>query len=157
MKKNENNKITINYPNSDLKSFDSNKFKINLNRIAFIFILIFFIIILYSTRIIHLSSKTFKKKTNISNQISRADITDRNGNFISKSVLTTNIGIDPKLVKDKKKLLIKLQYTFPEKDMVKIKQKLYGKNFFYVDKKATLKDLKKLNFWVKNQLDLSPK
>ena len=45
-------------------------------------------------------------------------------------MLTTNIGIDPKLVKDKKKLLIKLQYTFPEKDMVKIKQKIYGKKFF---------------------------
>ena len=157
MKKNENNKITINYPNSDLKSFDSNKFKINLNRIAFIFILIFFIIILYSTRIIHLSSKTFKKKTNISNQISRADITDRNGNFISKSVLTTNIGIDPKLVKDKKKLLIKLQYTFPEKDMVKIKQKLYGKNFFYLDKKATPERFKKIKLLGEKSIRLEPK
>ena len=157
MKKNENNKITINYPNSDLKSFDSNKFKINLNRIAFIFILIFIIIILYSTRIIHLSSKTFKKKTDISNQISRADITDRNGNFISKSVLTTNIGIDPKLVKDKKKLLIKLQYTFPEKDMVKIKQKLYGKNFFYVDKKATPERFKKIKLLGEKSIRLEPK
>ena len=157
MKKNENNKITINYPNSDLKSFDSNKFKINLNRIAFIFILIFFIIILYSTRIIHLSSKTFKKKTNISNQISRADITDRNGNFISKSVLTTNIGIDPKLVKDKKKLLIKLQYTFPEKDMVKIKQKLYGKNIFYLDKKATPERFKKIKLLGEKSIRLEPK
>ena len=157
MKKNENNKITINYPNSDLKSFDSNKFKINLNRIAFIFILIFIIIILYSTRVIHLSSKTFKKKTDISNQISRADITDRNGNFISKSVLTTNIGIDPKLVKDKKKLLIKLQYTFPEKDMVKIKQKLYGKNFFYVDKKATPERFKKIKLLGEKSIRLEPK
>ena len=157
MKKNENNKITINYPNSDLKSFDSSKFKINLNRIAFLFILIFIIIILYSTRIIHLSSKTFEKKTNISNQISRADITDRNGNFISKSVLTTNIGIDPKLVKDKKKLLIKLQYTFPEKDMIKIKQKLYGKNFFYVDKKVTPERFKKIKLLGEKSIRLEPK
>ena len=116
MKKDDFENITINRLNLNLDNYDSYKFKINLNRIAFIFIVIFIIIILYSTRIIYLSSKTFEKKDYISNQINRADITDRNGNFISKSVFTTNVGIDPKLVKDKKKLLIKLQYTFPEKN-----------------------------------------
>ena len=123
MKKNELDKIVINSFNLDIENFDSNKFKINLNRIALIFIAIFIVILLYSTRIIFLSSKTFEKKNYILNEINRADITDRNGNFISKSVFTTNVGIDPKLVKDKKKLLIKLQYTFPEKDISKIKKK----------------------------------
>ena len=37
MKKNENNKITINYPNFDLKSFDNNKFKINLKSNCFLY------------------------------------------------------------------------------------------------------------------------
>ena len=72
-----------------------------------------------------------KKKNFISNQINRADITDRNENYISKSVFTTNVGIDPKLIKDKKKLLIKLQYTFPKKDILKIKEKISKKNFLY--------------------------
>ena len=124
MKKNRSNKISINSSNLELNNFDRNKFKINLNRIAFVFIIIVTIIVLYSTRIIYLSSKTLEKKKYFSNQISRADIIDRNGNYVSKSVLTTNIGIDPKLVKDKKKLLIKLQYTFPEKDISEIKKSL---------------------------------
>ena len=131
MKKDDSsNKITINSSNLDLDNFDSIKFNINLNRIAFIFITILIIIILYSTRIVYLSSKIFEKKKYNTNQINRADITDRNGNYISKSVFTTNVGIDPKLVKDKKKLLVKLQYTFPEKNISDIKKRLSGKNFF---------------------------
>ena len=50
--------------------------------------------------------------------------------YISKSVFTSNVGIDPNLVKDKKKLLLKLQYTFPDKDFKEIKKKLMEKNFF---------------------------
>ena len=88
-KKDEFNKIIINSLNSDLDNFDNSKFKINLNRIAFIFIVIFIIIILYSTRIIYLSSKTFENQKYNLNQINRADITDRNGNYISKSVEIT--------------------------------------------------------------------
>ena len=41
MNKNDFNKITINNSNLDLDNFDSSKFKIDLNRIAFIFIVIF--------------------------------------------------------------------------------------------------------------------
>ena len=134
-KKDEFNKIIINSLNSDLDNFDNSKFKINLNRIAFIFIVIFIIIILYSTRIIYLSSKTFENQKYNLNQINRADITDRNGNYISKSVFTTNVGVDPKMVRDKKKLLIKLQYTFPEKDISEIREKLSGENFFILRKK----------------------
>ena len=135
MKKNELEKIVISSSSLDIENFDSNKFKINLNRIAFIFIAIFVVIVLYSTKIIFLSSKKIEKRNYTLNEINRADITDRNGNFISKSVFTTNVGIDPKLVKNKKKLLIKLQYTFPEKDISKIEKKLSGKNFFYIEKK----------------------
>ena len=62
MKKNELDKIVINSSNLDIENFDSDKFKINLNRIALIFIAIFIVILLYSTRIIFLSSKTFEKK-----------------------------------------------------------------------------------------------
>ena len=143
--KNESDKIVINSSNLDIENFDRNKFKINLNRIALIFIAIFIVIVLYSTKIIFLSSKKFEKKNYISNQINRADITDRNGNFISKSVFTTNVGIDPKLVKNKKKLLIKLQYTFPEKNILEIENKLSGKNFFLTLLKITSKFFSKFS------------
>ena len=65
----------------------------------------------------------------IINKVNRADIIDRNGSFISKSVFTTNVGIDPKLIKNKKKFLLKLQYTFPDKNFEEIKKKFMDKNF----------------------------
>ena len=92
MKNNQNN-IIINQSKTELNNFYKNKFKVHLNRISFIFIIIFFLIILYSTRIIYLSTKTLKNNNYEINAINRADITDRHGNYISKSVFTTNIGI----------------------------------------------------------------
>ena len=157
MNKDYFNKITINSSNLDLDNFNSSKFKIDLNRVAFIFIVIFIIIILYSTRIIYLSSKTFEKRIYISNQINRADITDRNGNYVSKSVLTTNVGIDPKLVKDKEKLLIKLQYTFPKQNISEIKKKLYGKKFFYIQKQVTPERFEKIKLLGEKSIRLEPK
>ncbi len=157
MNKDNFNKITINSSNLDLDNFNSSKFKIDLNRVAFIFIVIFIIIILYSTRIIYLSSKTFEKRIYISNQINRADITDRNGNYVSKSVITINVGIDPKLVKDKEKLLIKLQYTFPKQNISEIKKKLYGKKFFYIQKQVTPERFEKIKLLGEKSIRLEPK
>ncbi len=144
MNKNENNIIIINESDSNFVNFYKNKFKLNLNRVAFIFIIIFIITILYSTRVIYLSSKTYQNNNYKINKISRADITDRYGEYISKTVFTTNVGIDPKLVKDKKKLLLKLQYTYPKKDFTEIKNKLFGKKFFYIEKKITPDNYKKI-------------
>ena len=135
MNKNQNDKIIINKLNLNLADFSQKKFKISLNRVAFIFLIILFLIILYSTRIVYLSSKTLQHNPFKPNVISRADITDRDGNYISKSVFTSNIGIDPKLVKDKKKLLLKLKYTFPDKDFTEIEKKIYEQKFFYIKKK----------------------
>ncbi len=144
MNKNENNIIIINKSDLNFVNFYKNKFKLNLNRVAFIFIIIFIITILYSTRVIYLSSKTYQNNNYKINKISRADITDRYGEYISKTVFTTNVGIDPKLVKDKKKLLLKLQYTYPKKDFTEIKNKLFGKKFFYIEKKITPDNYKKI-------------
>ena len=157
MRKIEDNKIIINRSNLDLTDFDNNKFIINLNRVAFLFILIFATIILYSTRVIYLSSKTYEKKNYVINKINRADITDRNGNYISKSVFTTNVGIDPNLVKDKKKLLVKLQYTFPKKDISKLKKKVSGKKFFYIEKNVTPERFQKIKLLGEKSIILESK
>ena len=151
------NKITINKSTLDFKDFSENKFKISLNRVAFIFLIIFSIILLYSTRVIYLSSKLFLNNNQKTNSINRADITDRNGNVISKSVFVTNVGIDPKLVKDKKKLLIKLQYTFPESDISEIKRKILGKKFFYIKKKVTPDQIQKIRLLGEKSIILEPK
>ena len=138
MNKNKNNKIIISKLDLNLNDFDKKKFNVNLNRVAFIFLIIFFFVILYSTRVIYLSSKTLQNDSHIINKKDRADITDRHGAYISKSVFTSNVGVDPKLVKNKKKLLLKLKYTFPDKDFDKIKKKnLWKKIFLYWKKNNT--------------------
>ena len=135
MNYNKSDKIIINRSNMTLVDFDQKKFNINLNRVAFIFVIIFFFVVLYSTRVIYLSSKTLHKNLYQISKINRADIVDRNGDYISKSVYTSNLGIDPRLIKDKKKLLLKLKYTFPNKDLSEIKKKFMDKNSFMLKKK----------------------
>ena len=157
MKNREDHLIEINKSNLDLDNFYENKFQINLNRVAFIFITICILIILYSTRVIYLSSKTLKNYTNTVNKVNRADIIDRNGNFISKSVFTTNVGIDPKLIKNKKKFLLKLQYTFPEKNFEEIKKKVYGQKFFYLEKKMIPEKFNKITLLGEKSIRLEKK
>ena len=157
MKQNNEKEIIINKSNIDLDNFYNNKFKLNLNRVTFIFLVIFIIFVLYSTRVIFLSSKTLEANNYKVNKINRADIVDRNGNFISKTVFTTNVGIDPKLVKDKKKLLLKLQYTFAEKDFSEIKKKIYGDKFFYIEKKLTPEKFQQVKLLGEKSIRLEPK
>tara|TARA_B100001057_G_scaffold496856_1_gene599434 strand:- start:4608 stop:6263 length:1656 start_codon:yes stop_codon:yes gene_type:complete len=157
MKNREDYRIVINKSNLDLDSFYENKFKVNLNRVTFIFITIFILIILYSTRVIYLSSKTLKNNVSTINKINRADIIDRNGNYISKSVFTTNVGIDPKLIKNKKKFLLKLQYTFPDKNFEEIKKKVYGQKFFYIEKKIVPEKFNKIKLLGEKSIRLEKK
>ena len=66
------------------------------------------------------------------------------------------MGLDPKLVKDKKKLLIKLQYTFHKKIYLKSKRNLMEKKFFYLEKKVTPDKFK--NFFLgEKSIRLEPK
>ena len=107
--------------------------KISFERIAFIFFIFFIISLLFSAKILFLSyndppeQKIIKKKENF-----RSSIIDREGDILAKSVRITNLGIDPKLVVDKKKLLLSLKLLFPNKDF---KDQINGKKFFYVKKK----------------------
>ena len=82
----------------------------------------------------------------------RSSILDRNKNIITQSVITTNVGIDPKLVIDKKKLLINLKIIFPNKNFNEISKKLDGNKFFYLEKKISMKKHEQLFYWVINQL-----
>ena len=157
MNYNKSDKIIINRLNMTLVDFDQKKSNINLNRVAFIFLIIFFFVVLYSTRVIYLSSKTLHKNLYQINKINRADIVDRNGDYISKSVYTSNLGIDPRLIKDKKKLLLKLKYTFPNKDLSEIKKKIYGQKFFYVEKKIIPEEYQQLKLLGEKSIRLEKK
>jgi len=130
--------------------FSYNKSKTNLNidfnRIAFIFFVFFVISIIFSIQLLHLGSLkkegNIKSVPNIKNY--RADIIDRNGNYLAKTVSSIDIGINPVEVIDKRKLLINLQLIFPKKDYLEISKKLDKNKFFYFEKKISIENYEKI-------------
>ena len=64
--------------------------------------------------------------------------------IISRNINTFHAAIDPKLVKDKKKLLINLRLNFPELQINEINKKLNEKNI--LELKRELIKTKKKNF-----------
>ena len=148
--KNKDSRIIL---EKDLNDFLYNKNKSNLNisfnRIAFVFFIFFFISVIYTIHLVHLGARESNnenignnKKT--FNNLYRADITDRNGNYIVKTVSSIDVGISTKQVIDKKKLILNLKYIFPNKDYQKINSKLNNKNFFYFEKKVSDENYEKL-------------
>ena len=78
----------------------------------------------------------------------RRDIVDRNGSVLATNVILYDVGVRPKLLKEKEKknLLIKLGLLFPELEIKKIKHKLSKEDFFSIGKRLTPKE--KDQFWL---------
>ena len=128
---NENNNKNLDFSYVE-KKIDLN---ISFERIAFIFFVFFIISILFSVKVLILSNKTYSEEKILSKKENfRSSITDREGNILAKSVQALNLGIDPKLVVDKKKLLVSLKLLFPDQ---KFDDQIDGKQFFYVKKKIS--------------------
>ena len=128
-------------------NYNNNKSKLSFsfNRTSFILFIFFLIFFAFSFKIIYLGSiKSDNKNEILIKPNFRSDILDRNGQLIAKSVLTKNIGINPKHVVDKDKLLINLKLIFPDKDFDSIKKKLNGNKFFYIEKKIKPNDYEKI-------------
>ena len=122
---------------------------IKFNRVAFIFFVFFLISIIYSIHLIHLGSRksNIVSETNLqklNNNLYRADIVDRDGNYLSKTVSSIDIGISPSKVIDEKKLILNLKYVFPNKDYFDFKKKLKKGKFFYFEKKISEENYEKL-------------
>ena len=136
-----------------LEDYDSNfdylkkrsRLNISFNRVTFIFFLFSIVGIIFSTKLVYLGF-LYKdlKPTILQKSDFRATILDRDGNILAKSVITTNVGINPKLVINKKNLLINLKLIFPNQNFEKITKKLNGEKFFYIKKKIEYEKLEKL-------------
>ena len=122
--------------------------EIRFNRIAFIFFVFFIISIIYSIHLIHLGSRKIDtaigKQFNSINFNRRADIVDRNGTFLAKSVSSIDIGINPADIIDEKKLLLNLKLIFPKKDYEIVKAKIDKNKFFWFEKKISEENYEKL-------------
>mgnify|MGYP006090152597 CR=1 FL=1 len=136
------------YEESEIIYKHSNFIKISFNRIIFLSFVFISLIFIFSTKIIYLSlfpGKTFflnKFNKNSINQ--RIDIQDRNGILLARNVDIYDVGINPKNIKNKKKLLINLRLILPKLDINKIKKNLEKNKFFYIKKRLTEEEKTKL-------------
>ena len=141
-------RLTIeDYENEFFFKKKNKSLNVSFNRIAFIFFAFLFVCLIYSIKVIYLGSLESEfniEKKNFLKKNYRADIIDRNGDFLVKTVNTVNIGINPKLIIDKQKLLINLQIIFPDKDFKKIDKKISKKKFFYLEKKVSQEKYERL-------------
>ena len=119
------------------------------DRIYILFFFFFSLIFIFSIKITHISLSK-KNFFNIEEQKSkfsliRRDIVDRNSVIISRNINTYHVAIDPKLVKDKKNLLIKLRLNFPNLPIKDIKNKLDKNKYFRLKKR--IDQIEKKRFW----------
>ncbi len=139
----KNLKIVLEDQQNDIL-FRKSKSNLNItfNRVAFIFFIFFIISLIFSIHLIHLGSRKVNTEkeniiNNFSNDLFRADILDRDGNFLSKTVDSIDIGISPVKIINEKKLLLNLKYIFPNKNYEEIKKKINKGKFFYFEKKVS--------------------
>ena len=138
------------YNNTNEFEYNEKKSDINIsfNRVAFIFFIFFIITIIYSIHLIHLGLRqnddVNKNQIKVFNKLQRADIVDRNGNFLARTVSAIDIGINPGEIIDHKKLLLSLGYIFPYKDYESIKIKLKKNKFFWFEKKISDENYEKI-------------
>lgn len=136
------------YTESDLvdNNSNSNIIKISLNRVTFLSFIFLSLILIFSIKIIYLSlsPKNGFYNNNIKKNFvkQRRDIVDRHGSVLATNVILYDVGVRPKLLKEKEKknLLIKLGLLFPELDLNEIKRKLNKEDFFSIGKRLTPKE-----------------
>jgi cell division protein FtsI (penicillin-binding protein 3) len=146
---NNSNRFIL-YDDKDEFEYNKNKedLDIKFNRVSFIFFVFFIISIIYSIHLIHLGSRksdlSNSNQLKITNKLHRADIVDRNGSFLAKTVSSIDIGINPVDVIDQKKLLLNLGYIFRDKNYEPIKARLKKKKFFWFEKTITDNNYEKI-------------
>ena len=111
------------------------------DRIYILFFLFFSLILIFSIRIIHVSLNKIKihSQENTLNKFNllRRDIVDRNGDLISRNIISFHAAINPKLIKDRDNFLIKLRVNFPEISINEISNKLKKNKYFYLKKRIS--------------------
>ena len=146
---NKENLTLVDYENEFSYKANKSNLNISFNRIAFIFFIFLMICSIYSIKAFYLGSLHSKQKIKNIDQVKtnfRADIIDRDGNLMAKTVNTLTVGINPSLIINEKKLLINLQLIFPDKDFNEVKKKIKKKKYFRLEKQLSQKQIEKLRF-----------
>ena len=142
--KNQKSFIFEDYLETKQKNKKEKYSSISQDRIYLLFFLFFSLILIFSIKITLVSLKKPENFNNNSlnahNFILRRDIVDRNRTLISRNINSFHAAINPSLVKDKQKFLIKLRYNFPELPIKNIEKKLYQGKYFYLIKRLNQSD-----------------
>ena len=149
MKKNNLTVISENQKSDFFYEKRKSNLNITFNRVSFIFFIFFIISTIFSIHLIHLGSRNDTKiiKSNLpssTQKLYRADVVDRNGNYLVKTVNSIDIGISTKKIINKEKLILNLKYIFPNKDYDLVEEKMEKKNFFYFEKKISQENYDKI-------------
>ena len=149
MKKNNLTVISENQKSDFFYEKRKSNLNITFNRVSFIFFIFFIISTIFSIHLIHLGSRNDTKivKSNLpssTQKLYRADVVDRNGNYLVKTVNSIDIGISTKKIINKEKLILNLKYIFPNKDYDLVEEKIEKKNFFYFEKKISQENYDKI-------------
>jgi cell division protein FtsI (penicillin-binding protein 3) len=135
--------------------------KLSLNRISFIFFVFLVVGFVFGSKIIYLAS--IKKKNYFTNKLvpsvflKRQDILDRNNNLLARNVKLYSAAIKPRFITDKGKLLINLKLIFPNMDIDRIKKKIEIGKYFYIKKRLSELEWKKLWLLGDKSIDLNGK
>ena len=152
-KKDKNKNQQSFYFDDYLETNKKNKISKKLNnfqdRIYLLFFFFFSLIFIFSIKITHISINN-RNVSSLEKQVSqfsliRRDIVDRNGIIVSRNINTFHAAVDPKLIKDKKKFLLKLRLNFPELQIDEIEKKLNKNKFFRIKKR--INQIEKERFW----------
>ena len=146
MRDKRNNIILEEYENEFLYEKSKTNLNIEFNRIAFIFFVFLVVGIIFSIQLLHLGSLKVENKDKPAFNIEsyRADIIDRNGNYLAKTVSSIDIGIRPTEVIDKQKLIINIKCFFHKKNYEEIEKKLNKNKFFKFEKTISSENYKKI-------------
>ena len=132
------------YIATNLKQKNISRSFISEDRIYVLFFFFFCLITIFSIKITAISIKEpqflITKKNNLKFLPLRKDITDRNGELISRNIKIYHAAIKPNLIKDKNKFLLNIKLNFPEISQEKIKKKLLNNKYFYLKKRLTAKE-----------------
>jgi len=136
------------YIETNLKQKNIFRSPISEDRIYVLFFFFFCLITIFSIKITLISiqePKFFQNKKNNTNFLPlRRDITDRNGDLISRTVRSYHAAIKPSLIRDKDKFLLNIRINFPEISQNQLKKKLLNGKYFYLKKRLSAEEESKL-------------
>ena len=132
----------------DITNHKNTKIIVSRRRTTFIFFIFLSLIFIFCTKATYLafSKKVFQYSYNhkLKALKIRGDIVDQNDNILARNINSYSVGIQPKLIKNKKKFLIDLRLIYPDIKSEIISGKINKGTYFYIKKKITEEEKIKL-------------